>query len=174
MFDDIVIRALVLGLVFAAGLYLGSKRPVYRERRNLAEVRAELAATKADINAATPLKTQAQLLAASLKRLNYLQDRRQTIERRLFKLTTDLSDLRYRQENELLSTSEASRAAGLITHWSCEKTRLGEELATVVAELKALELLVKEQSAALDDARFNAMSDLGLGHTEIVSSVITH
>lgn len=173
MFDDIVICVLVLGLVFAAGLHLGSKRPVYRERRNLAEARAALAAAKADIAAVTPLKIQAHQLAASLKRLTYLQDRRQTIERQLHKLTADLSDLRHRQEHNLLSTSEAPLAPGRITHWCCEKGRLGEELANVITELKALERSVKEQTAALDDARSSTMVDLGLGHAETVSPIIT-
>jgi len=171
MFDDILICLVALGLVFAAGLYVGSKRPVRRELRNLANVRADLAACKADIAAVTPLKTQAQLLAASTKRLASLTDRRNEIEHQLSKLTANLSDLRYRQEHGLLSTTDSSTAPGRITHWSCEKARLGEELATVVAELRALELSVKEQTAALDAARSSAMVDLGLGHTETFTSI---
>lgn len=173
MLDDIAICALALALVFAAGLYLGGKHPLSAERRKLAAARAELAACKAEIAAVTPLKIQAQLLFANVKRLNYLKDRREEIDRLLRKLTVDLSDLRYRQEHDQLSTSEVSRAPSLITHWCCEKGRLGEELAIVAAELKLLELSVKEQAAALDDARSAAMVDLRLGHTEAFTTSIT-
>lgn len=163
MIDTILPLAVLAALIFSAGMYLGSKRPVRREQRQLIETRSELAYVRSELSAVSPLKVRAQQLAANVKRLDWLATRRDELQNMIAKLNTDLHYLRYRQEQRLLSNTELATAPGQITHWCAERARLSDELVAVCAEYKALSQIVTEQSAALDADKEATMVALGLG-----------